>query len=117
MGKPVNALMLAYRNPDGSFRNEPEWIRNVSLEGDDDIVVEDVDGDGRPDITVRDEATESIETYYGGPLGFVAGVRICSARGVGGIAIAPLVSRNVMDLVLSRGDEGTVSILFDPFRR
>ena len=117
MGKPVNALMLAYRNPDGSFRNEPEWIRNVSLEGDDDIVVEDVDGDGRPDITVRDEATESIETYYGGPLGFGAGVRICSARGVGGIAIAPLVSRNVMDLVLSRGDEGTVSILFDPFRR
>jgi hypothetical protein len=117
MGKPVNALMLAYRNPDGSFRSEPEWIRNVSLEGDDDIIVDDVDGDGRPDITVRDESTESIETYYGGPLGFGSGVRICSARGVGGIAIAPLVSRNVMDLVLSRSDEGTVSILFDPFKR
>jgi hypothetical protein len=117
MGKPVNALMLAYRNPDGSFRDEPEWIRDVSLEGDDDIVVEDVDGDGRPDITVRDEATESIETYYGGPLGFGAGVRICSAHGIGGIAIAPLVSRNVKDLVLSRPEEGTVSILFNPFKR
>jgi hypothetical protein len=117
MGKPVNALMIAYRNPDGSFRSDPEWIRNVSLEGDDDIIVEDVDGDGRPDITVRDESTESIETYYGGPLGFGAGVRICSARGVGGIAIAPLVSRTVRDLILSRSDEGTVSILFDPFRR
>jgi hypothetical protein len=117
MGKPVNALMIAYRNPDGSFRSDPEWIRNVSLEGDDDIIVEDVDGDGRPDITVRDESTESIDTYYGGPLGFGAGVRICSARGVGGIAIAPLVSRTVRDLILSHSDEGTVSILFDPFRR
>jgi hypothetical protein len=117
MGKPVNALMLAYRNPDGSFQTDPEWIKNVSLEGEDDIVVEDVDGDGRPDITVRDESTESIVTYYGGPLGFGAGVRISSAHGVGGIAIAPLVSRNVMDLVLSRPDEGTVSILFGPFKR
>jgi hypothetical protein len=117
MGKPVNALMLAYRNPDGSFRGEPEWIKGVSLEGDDDIIVEDVDGDGRPDITVRDESTESIETFYGGPLGFDAGVRICSARGVRGIAVAPLVSGNVKDLVLSHGDEGTVSILFDPFKR
>ena len=117
MGKPVNALMLAYRNPDGSFRNEPEWIRNVSLEADDDIIVEDVDADGRPDITVRNESTESIETFYGGPAGFGAGVRICSARGVWGIAVAPLVSPNAKDLVLSRGDEGTVSILFDPFKR
>jgi hypothetical protein len=117
MGKPVNALLLAYRNPDGSFRSEPEWIRNVTVEGDDDIIVEDVDGDGRPDITVRNEATESIETFYGGPLGFGAGVRICSGRGVGGIAIAPLVSRNEKDLVLSRSDEGTVSILFGPFAR
>jgi hypothetical protein len=117
LGKPVNALLLAYRNPDGSFRSDPEWIRNVSVEGDDDIIVEDVDGDGHPDITVRDESAESIETYYGGPLGFGAGVRICSARGVGGIAIAPLVSGKVKDLVLSRSDEGTVSILFGPFRR
>ena len=117
LGKPVNALMLAYRNPDGSFRNDPEWIRNVSVEGDDDIIVDDVDGDGRPDITVRDGATESIMTYYGGPLDFGAGVRICSARGVGGIAIGALVSGRVKDLVLSRPDEGTVSILFDPFKR
>jgi hypothetical protein len=117
LGKPVNAFMLAYRNPDGSFRSEPEWIRDVSPGGDDDIIVGDVDGDGRPDITVRDESTESVETYYGGPLGFSTGVRICSAHGVGGIAIAPLVSSNAMDLVLSHGDEGTVSILFDPFKR
>jgi hypothetical protein len=117
MGKPVNALLLVYRNPDGTFRSDPEWIRNVSSEGDDDVVVEDVDGDGQPDITVRDAATESVETFYGGPLGFGPGVRICSAHGVGGIAVAPLVSRTVKDLVLSHRDEGTVSILFDPFKR
>jgi hypothetical protein len=117
MGKPVNALLLVYRNPDGTFRSEPEWIRNVSADGDDDVIVEDVDGDGRPDITVRNGATESVETFYGGPLGFGSGVRICSAHGVGGIAVAPLVSRSVRDLVLSHRDEGTVSILFGPFRR
>ncbi|HTY58498.1 MAG TPA: hypothetical protein VMF59_06750, partial [Bacteroidota bacterium] len=117
MRKPVNALLLVYRNPDGSFRSEPEWIRNVSVEAEDDIIVEDVDGDGRPDITVRNAASESVETFFGGTLGFGPAVRICSARGTGGIAVAPLVSRNVKDLVLSRMDEGTVSILFNPFRR
>ncbi len=117
MGKPVNALLLVYRNPDGSFRSEPERVNDVSVGGDDDVVVADVDGDGRPDITVRDELSESVVTYYGGPLGFSAGVRICSARGVGGIAIAPLLSRKSCDLVLSRLDEGTVGLLFDPFRR
>jgi hypothetical protein len=117
LGKPVNALLLAYRNPDGSIRSDPEWIRNVTVEGDDDIVVEDVDGDGRPDITIRNESTESVETYYGSPLGFSAGARICSARGVGGIAIAPLITGKMKDLVLSHGDAGTVSILFGPFRR
>ena len=117
MGKPVNALLLMYGNPDGTFRSDPEWIRDVAVQGDDDVIVDDVDGDGRPDITVRNEATESVTTYFGEPLGFSAGLRIASARGVGGIAIAPLVSRGVKDLVLSRSDEGTVSILFNPFRR
>jgi hypothetical protein len=117
LGKPVNALLLAYRNPDGSFRSDPEWIRSVSVGGDDDIIVQDVNGDGRPDITVRNESTESLETYFGGPLGFSPGVRICSARGTGGFAIAPLVSGRGRDLVLSRIDEGTVSIIVDPFRR
>ncbi len=117
MGKPVNALLLVYRNADGTLRSDPEWIRNVSVSGDDDIIVDDVDGDGRPDITVRDKSSESIETFYGGALGFGDATRICSAAGVGGIAIAPLVSRRAKDLVLSHTDEGTVSILFDPFRR
>jgi len=117
MGKPVNALLLLYRNPDGSFRSDPEWVRNVTVSGDNDIIVDDVDGDGRPDITVRDMSTESVRTFYGGALGFGDGARICSAAGVGGIAIAPLISRKAKDLVLSHTDEGTVTILFDPFRR
>jgi hypothetical protein len=117
MGKPVNALLLVYRNPDGSFRSDPEWLRNVSVTADDDIIVDDVDGDGRPDITVRDKSSESVETFYGGALGFGDATRICSAAGVGGIAIAPLVTRMARDLILSHTEEGTVTILFDPFRR
>jgi len=116
-GKPLNALGLAYRNGDGSFRDSLEWIRNVRIEEDDDIVVEDVDGDGRPDITVRDDAREEVVTYYGGSDGFSRGVAICNARGVRAIAVAPLVAPPVQDLVLSHSDGGTVSILFNPFRR
>ncbi len=117
LGKPVNALLLVYRNPDGTFMSDPQWVKNVAVESDDDVIVDDVDGDGRPDITVRNAATESVETYYGGTLGFEDAVRICSARGVGGIAVAPLVSRIRKDLILSRTEEGTLSILPGPFKR
>jgi hypothetical protein len=117
MGKPVHALLLIRRNPDGSFRSDREWIRNVSVRNDDDIVVEDVDGDGWPDITVREGLSESVTTFYGGHSGFSGGRRICSSRGVGGIAVAPLASPSARDLVLSRTEEGTISILFNPFRR
>ena len=117
MGKPVNALLLAYRQPDGSFRSDPEWIRNVSVTGNDDVVVEDVDGDGRPDITLRDEASGSILTYYGGALGFGSPSRVAGARGVGGFAVGHILSARGMDLVLTNEEDGTISILPDPFRR
>lgn len=116
-GKPVNALGLAYRTPEGAFRDSLEWIRNVRVEDDDDIVVEDVDGDGRPDITVRNDVREEVVTYYGSPGGFDPGVTICSARGVRAIAVAPLITPSQQDLILSHQAEGTVSIMFDPFRR
>ena len=116
MGKPVNALMLAYRQPDGTFRSQPEWIRDVSVTGDDDVVVADVDGDGRPDITLLDGATSSILTYYGGTLGFGAASRIAGARGVGGFAVGHIFPGRGMDLVLTHEDEGTVSVMPDPFR-
>ena len=117
LGKPVNALLLAYRQPDGSFRSDPEWIRNVAVTGDDDVLVEDVDGDGRPDITVRDEESASILTYYGGALGFGAPVRVVTARGIGGFALGHIFTHRGMDLVVTHEDEGTVSIITDPFRR
>ena len=117
LGKPVYALLLAYRLPDGTFRSEPEWIRNVSVTGDDDVVIADVDGDGRPDITVRDEASASIVTYYGGALGFGAGVRVAGAKDVGGFAVAHLLSGRALDLVVTHEGDGTVSIIPDPFRR
>ncbi len=116
-GKPLNALGLAYRNADGSFRDSLELISDVRIEEDDDIVVADVDADGRPDITVRNDALEEVITYYGGSGRFDRGVPICSARGVRAIAIAPLVTPSIQDLVLSHQAEGTVSIMFNPFRR
>ena len=116
LGRPDNALVIAYRNPDGSFRPATERIADVALSTEEDLVVRDVDGDGHPDITVRNALTEEVQTFFGSPRGFGRGIRICSARGVRGFAIAPLVVPDIEDLVLSRYNEGTVVILYGPFR-
>jgi hypothetical protein len=115
-GPPVNALGIAYRTHDGSFRDSLEWIADVHIREEDDLVVEDVDRDGRPDITVRNDAAKTVSTMYGGANGFAPAVSICSARGVRSIAIAPLVVPGQSDLIMSRPADGTVAILFAPFR-
>ena len=116
LGRPDDALLIALRNPDGSFRPEIERIPDVALATEEDLVVRDVDGDGHPDITVRNTLTDEIQTFFGSSRGFGRGVRICSARGVRGFAIAPLVVADIQDLVLTRYNEGTVVILYAPFR-
>ena len=116
LGKPVNALGLAYRTSTGGFRDSLEWIGNVSIDDDDDVIVRDVNGDAFPDLTIRNTASERVETFYGGPTGFGPRVPICTARGVRAIGIAALSSPITQDLVLSHSAEGTVSILFAPFR-
>jgi hypothetical protein len=115
-GKPVNALAVAYGKDDGTFVEQLEWIPGVAIESESDIIVRDVDQDGWKDLTVRDPQREAVVTYYGSPAGFQQGREVAGARGVRAIGIAPLVSQDKDDLVLVRGDEGTVSILRAPFR-
>lgn len=117
LGKPVNAFALARRNREGMFTDSLEWIPNVRIDDDDDVIVKDVDGDGRADITLRNVWAEEVMTFYGSAAGFGSGTAVCSARGVGAIAVASLVSPGSMDLVFSRSGDGTVSILHAPFRR
>jgi hypothetical protein len=115
-GPPVNALGLAYRKNHGTLQDSLEWIAGVQLREEDDLVVRDVDGDGAPDITILNDAATTVSTMYGGPDGFAPAVTICSARGVRSIAIAPLVIPGQCDLIMARPAEGTVAILFAPFR-
>jgi hypothetical protein len=117
LGKPVNALGIAYRKEDGTYGETLEWIHDTLIEEDDDLVVLDVDRDGRMDLTVRNALSDMVVTYYGTGAGFQRGVPICSARGIRAIGIAPLVAPGVNDLVLARGNDGTVSIMHAPFRR
>jgi len=115
LGKPAYALLLAYNSAEGTQAQATNWVYNVSVADDNDIVVSDVDGDGFPDITIRNLATETIETIFGGKNGFSRRRPICSARGVRGIAVAPLTTSGLPDLILTRADEATVSLQFSPF--
>jgi hypothetical protein len=115
LGKPANALLLAYNSAEATQVQVTNWVYNVAVADDNDLVVSDVDGDGFPDITIRNLATGTIETIYGGKNGFSRRRAICSARGVRGIAVAPLTTSGLPDLILTRADEATVSVQFSPF--
>ncbi|MEW6510703.1 MAG: VCBS repeat-containing protein [Bacteroidota bacterium] len=117
LGKPSNAIGVAYESAPGSYRDTLEWIRNVRADGEDHIVALDVDGDGWPDLTVRNGVTDEIVTFYGGPGGFGPGESVCNALGVDSFAIAPLIDPRRKDLVLTRPADGTISLKFHPFRR
>jgi hypothetical protein len=116
-GKPVNALAVAYGRDDGNFDDTLEWVHNVAVEGESDIIVRDVDQDGWRDLTVRDPQRDAVVTYYGSPDGFQQGREVEGVRGARAIAVAPLVSPDQNDLVVVREESGTVSILRSPFRR
>ena len=93
------------------------WIREVHPQDDASIDLQDVDGDGIGDITVLDSGRKAIVVYYGNRHGgFEPGSVICAAPDVNGFAIGPLRDGRRRDLVLTHGPQGTVSMMFNPFR-
>ena len=118
LAEPAKSLAVVFGKGDGTFREQIEWIRGVNPSNDDSIVLCDVDGDGLADMTFVDALRQEVVTLYGlGGGKFGAPVSICSAAGVGEIAVGSLRDVTTRDLVMSQPEKGTVAILFSPFHR
>ena len=117
LGEPRNALGVSRATGPGTFQDSLMWIRDVHPQDDASIDLQDVDGDGISDITVLDSGRKAIVVYYGNRHGgFEPGSVICAAPDVNGFAIGPLRDGRRRDLVLTHGPQGTVSMMFNPFR-
>jgi hypothetical protein len=112
-GEPRNAVGILYGRGNGTFRDSLDWIRNIRPAGDDVVLLRDLDGNGATDMACIDERLEAVVVVYQKEEGgFQA-----PAHGATGMRIAPLRSAGRNDVILARGGSGTVSIIFDPFRK
>ena len=115
---PRNELGILYARKDGFFHDSLEWIRNVHPLNTAAIDLCDVDGDGHVDIVLVDSIRNSIVVLYGRESGRFGGpTQICPAQGVSAFRIASLRRQGVQDLILANTMRGTISIMWDPFRR
>jgi hypothetical protein len=93
-------------------------VEDVHPSQDDEIVLRDLNGDGRVDIACLDEDRQAIVVLYGtGRRQFGPPTEVCAAEGVSAFAIGPLRSTSTDDLVISSPAKGAISIIFSPFRR
>jgi hypothetical protein len=118
LGSPASSLGIVYGSGEGTFADSVEWISGAGPENDESLLIQDADGDGVVDITFLDEGADSVVVLYGKKNGgFSSPVPVCGAAGVSSVRIASLRFDGVRDLILSHGDRGSVSILFQPFRK
>ncbi len=118
LGPPRNQFAIGYGQGNGTFRDSLAWVDDVHPAQDDEIVLRDINGDGRVDIAYLDAERRAVMVLYGtGRRQFAAPVEVCPAPGVSSFAIGTLRSSSSNDLVLSSTTKGTVSVIFAPFRR
>ncbi len=118
LGPPRKALGISYALSAGVFSDSVEWVPGVLPLNDDVVLLQDVNGDDRNDITYLDGDKERVFVIYQRVEGgFRIPMNVMDASGVRGIRIAQLKVPGVNDLVLSHADKGKVSIVFDAFRR
>lgn len=118
LSEPRNAIGIARGKGEGAFQDSLEWISNVRPLDDAAIEYQDVDGDGISDLTVLDSVRKAVVVYYGQPDGRLAAASVvCPAPDVSGFAIGSLREAGRRDLVLTHGSTGTVSMIFQPFRK
>ncbi len=118
LGPPRKMLGICYSLGAGEFRDSVEWVTGVYPLNDDVILLQDVNGDARNDITYLDGEKERVCVIYQRPEGgFRTPVTVMHAPGVRGLRIAALKTHDVYDVILSHADKGKVSIVFDAFRK
>jgi len=115
-GRPPG-LGIAYGLGGGAFRDSLDWMWGVRPTTDDGVVIRDVNGDGRNDLVVLDDVRKAVVVMYQKPDGsFRPPAIVAAGPDLRSLRVASLRTPGVHDLILSHGDQGKITILFDPFR-
>jgi len=100
----------------GGLSRELEWIRDVYPSRDILPAVDDVSGDGNSDIVMLDELRGAVVVLYGTGSGrFRPPAVIAPGSGINGLAVGRFRERRKADIAFTFGDQGIVTLLFDPF--
>ncbi|MDH3252486.1 MAG: VCBS repeat-containing protein, partial [Ignavibacteria bacterium] len=118
LGSPKNALGIVYGKGNGAFEDSIRWHFGIRPVNEDAVIVDDVDGDGHPDIVVVDELRKGVVVLYGwdGRV-FDEPILVHAGDDIGGMRIASLADPGKRDLVVTHFRSGTVEILYQPFQR
>jgi hypothetical protein len=118
LGPPRNEMGVWYGSATTTLRDSIQWFRDVQPVTYDNIVIEDVNNDRLTDIVWLDGLRKGVVVMYGTERrGWRQPAVVAHADGVKSIRIAPLRSLDELDLVMSNGDRGTVSVIANPFNR
>jgi hypothetical protein len=114
-GRPVNALGIIYAVTDTFAVRSPVMVRDVALEDEDDLKIQDVNGDGLPDIVVHNQMTENFEVYvrrkdlFAGPVGQI------HLPGAKSFTLGPVLGPGGVDLIVTNPGRGTVTVVARPW--
>jgi hypothetical protein len=113
LGPPSNAVLVFSGLTDSTVSPVPQRMRSaIGLAVNSDLLVVDLDGDGRNDIVCLNRLNNSVE-YFGGKGNgtFRPASRLSSGEEPGGFAIAPMKHDLVLQLLLTDKKEGTLRII------
>jgi len=115
---PRNGLGLVYGNQNGAFADSVEVVKGVQPVSDDAVIMKDMDGDGHRDIAMIDELRNAIVVLYGrGGDRFETPVALTPVARNSSFRVMSMSGKKRQDLILSDSSKGTVSIIYDPFRK
>jgi len=117
-GKPEYQIGIASGVGSLAYRDSLTWIENANPVNEDAIIFKDVDHDNITDIILPDASQEKVLVYYGRKEGgFDNATSIFAANDIQSIRIAPIKAPPALDLIVTRGKRGMISVVSQPFRR
>ena len=117
LGEPADMIGVFVIKGD-TLATPVQWIKGFRPLDDSAMTLEDVDGDGLPDLVVADAVRRTVYLFRGEyDFGFYAPIAVTSVARLGDFAVGHLRNSPGSDLVLTDRRSGTVRILLDAFRR
>ena len=111
--EPEQALMISLGRPNQSFDATVNISKgNILVSAKRDMLFSDLNGDDNIDIVVRNNASKTIEIYYGqGNGSFLSKKIIMSSDGIGGFTFADTDHDAMKELILTEQVNGIVKII------